>query len=299
MKKLTILLIAVMTTMVGYAQLPLLSGRMSGQEITCKAVEGSLYLTKASYRLKEKASGKFFGRDGKADFGAGYGVAVKTEDGILMPTSSMMPWNNDKDYQKVSNKYDGILSTISICSLTDNEFLPATKPSTMDGMYQVIDPQSKDGLIIGTPEAGELNGWCVWITTNVSAIGELASDKVKCQANTKTITLTDTTKVVDAGNVPAGVTVLGGIFVYPEYCGGGVVKYKMVGFLEKSFDKWNICIPFLAQKPQASSTTTEIVEVTETPETPAAEEEEVRITPVEGADDMYSPSGKDKKKKKK
>lgn len=287
MRKFALIISIVFTVLGSYAQLPLLSpGKMAGQEMTCKAVEGALVLTKSNYRLKDKTDGKFYGRDGNPDFGYGYGVAVKTEDGVIALSTQLMPWNEDNNYQKVSDKYDAVLSSVEICGLDGKEFIPVQKPVSLEGLYQVIDPQTKGGLKIGKGD-GEINGWCVWITSK--ADNRLAIDDLKCQANTRAIEVTDTTKTIDAGNAPQGCRVLGGIYVVPEYLGEGNIRFNILGLLDNTFDKWNVVMPFNGSR----------ISLPKEPVMEEAEEVEIKITPVDDGNVEEQASKDDNGKKNK
>lgn len=288
MKKLIFIISAVLSCIGIQAQLPLLTpGKIAGQDMTCKALESTLLVTKTNYRLKDKADGKFYGRDGNPDFGFGYGVAVKTEDGVMALSSCLMPWTDDNNFQKISDKYDAVLSSVEICGLGNKDFTPIEKPALLDGIYQIIDPQSKGGLTIGT-QNGEVNGWCVWVTAQSNGNNSSLSD-LKCQANTKTIEIGDTTKSVDAGNPPSGCEVLGGIYVVPEYIEGGIIRFNIMGLLDKTFDKWNIILPFKSGRIEKSKDVL----------TNQSQDSEINITPVEEKKPAAEESAKDSKKNKK
>lgn len=243
MKKIIVFLLAAVSMATAQAQLPLLnSARSAGQDMTLKAVESALFVSKSNYRLKSKTDGKFYGRDGKKDFGAGYGVAVKTEEGVVMLSSQIMAWNNESDFQAVNDKYDAVLSSLELIKLDGSDQLPAKRVTQYSDQYQVVDPQSKGGLDI-ISESGEFNGWCVWLTTQ-SKSDDLTAKDIKCQANTKSIVVNDTTKTFEAGNIPQGVRVLGGIYVFPQYEEGGIIRFCVLGLLDNTFGKWEIVLPF-------------------------------------------------------
>lgn len=288
MKKLIVCLLLVTNIMAIHAQFPSLgTGKLAGQEMTCKALENTLYLVNVNYRLKDKENGKFYGRDGKADFGHGYGLGVKTEEGILMLSSQLMPWNRDKDYLEVANKYEAVPSSIEFCGVSDKEYLPANKPVSIDGTYQIIDPQSKGGLSI-VPDSGEVNGWCVWLTVPTGS-KEVAPEQIECRANTRPIEVSDSTLSVDAGNIPSGCDVIGGVYVYPEYIDGGIIKFNLLGLLDQTFDKWNVILPFQNFKSEDVKQQPQVEE----------EKKEVNITPIEPEEEAVKDQEKDKGKKKK
>lgn len=289
MKKYILFLLVMLNMLTGHAQLPLLnSGRMAGQEMTCKAVENALYVSKSNYRLKSKFDGKFYGRDGKKDFGVGYAVAFKTREGIVMLSSQIMSWNNEDDFQKVSSEYDAVLSSLELLKLDNSEPISVNRPTQFADQYQIVDSQSNGGLEI-ISQTGDINGWCVWITTQ-SKSDELTAVDVMCQANTKSIFVTDSIKTVDAGNVPQGVRVLGGIYVCPKYEEGGVIRYCVAGILDNTFGKWNIVLPFNSNV-NKKLTVSEVEAVEETTGN------KLNITPVE--EDLNETEAPKKGKKKK
>lgn len=225
------------------ANAQLLGGQfaLSGKEITTKAVEQNVYVARLAYKITDKQSGKSFGRNGKDEFNSLLSVAVKTEDGTLLSSASLSPWKIDTDFMKYADDYNGVLTSVMLCGVTDSLFVPATLPTSVSGSYDFVDAQTMGGLVIDGQQ-GVKKGWVVWIAAEDNAAK--APVNILMDAQKVELNLNDTTSRHEITIVPKINNIIGGIYVEPCYKLAGIVQYRLVGLVEKFLGKWCVYTPF-------------------------------------------------------
>lgn len=245
MKRTTILLLLSLFMCSVKAQL--LTGNLTsaGREMTSKAVEKSMFLARVSYKITNRETGKSFGRNGKPEFNSVMTVAVRTEDGMMLSSEALKPWNVDSDFEKYATEFNGVLTSVAVCSVCDSIFMPASVPVSSNSEYEIIDAQTMGGLSINS-ELGDRNGWVVWVVSSAEASAD--DTNVKIEAQKVNINISDTTSFSPITIVPKYAKILGGIYVEPFYVGSGIVKYKLTGFVENRLGKWVVTTPFKMPK---------------------------------------------------
>lgn len=257
------------------------------------ALRGSVVVVRQSYQVKNKKNEKVFGRNGRKDFGHNYSISVKTENGLTLTTGALKPWMYDNAFKKVENEYEPIISLTEVrdvettgkpvfsqCPLRIN----LQKEEEGLWMANVADMQP-NAMEIDTDE-GDKDGWIIWYIAKQN-LDDQESANIALQINAKKLN-------VQIGgrydiDVPSdGDLVLGGIYVCPQYKGGGHVSFRLVGIMTLDEGSWKLSTPFagLFIDQHASE-----VKQEEQIEAPQAEliEEDVELTPV----------GDEKKKKNK
>lgn len=272
--------------------------KSTGQIVTEKAIENSIVLVKQSYQVKNKKTGKIYGRSGRRDFGHSISIAVKTEAGLVITEKGLKPWLYDEAFKKVENDYEPVISMTEIRETNaDAKFvqcpmkIKSQKSAESVWIADIADSLNINKLDVDN-ESGVKDGWMIWF----SPLKDFKSDDfgaVSVQSVNKKIEIKEETSM-DIDEPTDKKTVLGGIYVCPYFIGGGHVVYKLVGMAMKIDDKWKLQIPFVGMSHESSS-----VEPDEKPqeeanvEEPAQDEDDqnIDLTPVD--------QPKDKKKGKK
>lgn len=296
MRKYFLLLLFISTKL--FAQLEIGSLTTSGQKITENAVKGSVSVIKQSYQVKNKKTGKIYGRSGRKDFGHSFSIAIKSEHGFLLTEKGLKPWLYDESFKKVENDYEPVISMTDIRVIrAESKFIQcpmkiqSQQPAEGIWIANIADSLNTDKLEIDN-ENGVKDGWLIWFySPKDSKADELGA--VSLQSVNKKIDVKDD-KSIDIDEPANSNHVLGGVYVCPYFIGGGHIVYKFVGMVVKIENKWKLQIPFVGMSHENSS-----VEPDEMPqeepnvEEPAQEkdDQDIDLTPVE--------QPKDKKKGKK
>ena len=296
MRKYFLLLLFISTKL--FAQLEIGSLTTSGQKITENAVKGSVSVIKQSYQVKNKKTGKIYGRSGRKDFGHSFSIAIKSEHGFLLTEKGLKPWLYDESFKKVENDYEPVILMTEIREIsTESKFIQcpmkiqSQQPAEGIWIANIADSLNTDKLEIDN-ENGVKDGWLIWFySPKDSKADELGA--VSLQSVNKKIDVKDD-KSIDIDEPANSNHVLGGVYVCPYFIGGGHIVYKFVGMVVKIENKWKLQIPFVGMSHENSS-----VEPDEKPqEEPNVEEsaqekddQDIDLTPVE--------QPKDKKKGKK
>lgn len=296
MRKYFLLLLFISTKL--FAQLEIGSLTTSGQKITENAVKGSVSVIKQSYQVKNRKTGKIYGRSGRKDFGHSFSIAIKSEHGFLLTEKGLKPWLYDESFKKVENDYEPVISMTEIREIsTESKFIQcpmkiqSQQPAEGIWIANIADSLNTDKLEIDN-ENGVKDGWLIWFySPKDSKADELGA--VSLQSVNKKIDVKDD-KSIDIDEPANSNHVLGGVYVCPYFIGGGHIVYKFVGMVVKIENKWKLQIPFVGMSHENSS-----VEPDEKPqeepnvEEPAQEkdDQDIDLTPVE--------QPKDKKKGKK
>lgn len=296
MKRYLLIIICAIISLAADAQLVI--GRSSGQLITEKAVYNGLLVIKQSYQVKNKKTGKIYGRNGRKDFGHSFSIAVKSENGFILTEKGLKPWLYDDSFKKVENEYEPVISLTEVRGLNaDAKFvqcpMKVQSQQPVEGIWiaNIADSLNTNMLEIDN-ENGIKDGWLIWLySPKDSKAGDLGA--VSLQSVNKKIEIKGDTSI-DIDEPTNKNTVLGGIYVCPYFIGGGHVVYKLVGMAMKIDDKWKLQIPFVGMSQESSSVEPdEIPQEEPNVEEPAQDEEDqdIDLTPVD--------QPKDKKKGKK
>lgn len=275
-----------------------LENAVSGQDITNKAIKGSVVVVRQSYQVKNKKSGKVFGRNGKKMFGQDYSIGVKTEAGLVLTDAALKPWEDDSAFKKVEKEYDPVISLTEIRDIeSDGQVNFTQSPLNFDSNQ----PQGLWVAQFGTPdtnameidvEEGSKGGWLIWYTADKPLTGT-ADDSFSIQAVGKKITFTADVTEVDIEPPVSAHTILGAIYISPSYPGGGHVTYRLVGMAVKNGSQWKLRTPFVSFTFEKSSLSQPIGQHNQ-----QTEEQQIGGIQQEDVDVELTPIAQDKKKKK-
>lgn len=278
----------------GYSQLVI--GKSAGQIITENAVKGSVVIVRQSYQVKNKKTGKIYGRNGRSDFGHFYSIGLKTDAGLVLTDGALKPWLFDTAFKKVEDEYEPIISLTEIRDIEDSGNVKFTQCPLK------LDRNQPEGVWIANnnkimPNAMELDltdgtkdGWLIWYLAPKN-LDDTPDSKISLQIVSKKVELSGSVEQ-DLDSPNGGSNVLGAIYVCPAYLGGGHVTYKLVGVAVKNDKQWKLQMPFTAFSFDKKSVTSD--SEYETPKAEDANEEkqgDVELTPIE--------KGKKKSKKSK
>lgn len=277
-------------------------GKSMGQIITENAIEGSVVIIKQSYQVKDKKSGKIYGRFGRNDFGQVFSIGVKSNVGLVVSEPALKPWLYDDAYMKVEENYEPIISLTEIRNIEkDLEVKFKQNPLQIkqqqpDGLW--IASADYDGMALDDEE-GSKDGWLIWY----SAQNELSlnpESEVSIQTINKQIEVKSSGNDIEIDAPVNSEKIIGGIYVRPVFRGGGHVDYILVGMAVTDGTKWKLRTPFVGyvyDKDKADSEEKEQQEQAANADANAdiKSEEDIKLTPI-GSPDK---NGKKRSKKSK
>ena len=234
--------------------------KSTGQAMVEKAVEESFVVVKQSYQLKDKKTGKIFGKNGRSDFGHSYSLGVKTCMGLVITDDALKPWNTDKDFKKVGDSYEPIISLTEARPLVGKEKLsyvqcPLHIGSTQpDGLWIADTGKNEPNSMEIDNSSGKKEGWIVWLTAKQS-LEDNPDVSFTLQTLSKEIEVNEN-KDLEIDSFNSNDYILGGVYVCPVYSGGGHVSFQLVGMTIKDGDKWKLRTSFVGMAIDAPSTST-------------------------------------------
>lgn len=266
-KYIVTLLIVLLASETIYAQLlgsleidPLkISVSATPDSLIIKALKGSPVIIKQSYQVKNKKTGKIYGRSGRKDFGHNYTIGVKTEYGLVLTNDALKPWQFDDAYKKVEQEYEPAISLTEIRNVDSDKktkFSQSPLKISRQELQNVwlanladIQPNSMEIDL----ESGQKDGCLIWF---------ISKKEVEINDTTPIVILSVSKKIeigkcsdIEIDSPSNKDHIIGGIYVCPTYLGGGHVTYKLVGIAVKDDDKWKLLTPFVGfsyDKPSAS-----------------------------------------------
>ena len=291
MKKFIIIISFSLTCILTEAQVFVKS---TGQIITENAIIGSPVILKQSYQVKNKKTGKVYGRDGRKDFGHYYSIGVKTATGLVLTDAALKPWLYDSAFKKVEQDYDPVISLTEVLEIGNKERQEFYQcPLQMgrqqpEGMWIANENAADPNAMEIDKEAGSKDGWLLWFVSKKS-LDDVSEFSIDIQSISKKIEVNNGNGDMEVEAPNENDLILGGIYVCPAFLGGGHIAYRLVGLTFKDDKQWKLRTPFVGysfDKQQVEESQQEVP--TETAE--EEPEDDVMLTPVE--------SGKSKKKEK-
>ena len=287
-----------------YVNAQLTIGKSAGQTITESAIKGSVVVVKQSYQVKDKKTGKVYGRDGRKEFGLNYSLGVKTDAGFILTDAAARPWLEDDAFKKVEQTYEPFISQTEIRDIDGND------PAEFSSCPLKFGKQQPQGLWIGQTESiisnaleidiksGEKDGWLVWYKAekNIATEPEAA---ITLQALSKKIEVKSEESDIEIDAPSNPDLTVGGIYVCPAFLGGGHVAYRLVGIVVKDGDAWKLRTPFVGFSYEKAATTKKQDETSPAEGKSQEGDGDVKLTPIEQDKDKDKNKDKDKKKKKK
>ena len=218
----------------------------SNQELIEDAVKDGIYIIKQSYQIKENATGRMFGVDGKNEFGSSYSLAVKSTMGFYIYDVAARPWIYDNSFKQLEqNKYSPVLSSTSIYKIDSKGDFEAVQTGTIVSLNEElvyrIDVQKPDSVGFSLLKTkGVLTGWVVLLTTEKDS--KLADKPLfDYSIYRREITIGDDL-TVSFEAAQETKTVIGGFFVVPENTGIGQITFRLAGLIQETEGKWIIAL---------------------------------------------------------
>lgn len=220
------------------------------QQFIENAVKEGLFLSKQSFQICNKKTGDLYGFRGKDEFGIQYTVGIKVPNGILLTDKAVHPWKGDLNFKKYKDEYTPILYQSMYSEIKDipnfvtldslNELKEIVDTTIYQQTCSAFDGK---GFDIGVTK-GEKEGWVVWIVCDKDVDFE-KSTTLNFIVYRKDIKIEKKSQQFDI-NVPnTDKSLLGGLFVVPEYPQIGVIKFNLYGIIAPFKDKWKIYCPFV------------------------------------------------------
>jgi hypothetical protein len=210
-------------------------------EFLLPVFDSSLYIIRQDYTLIDGA-GNEYGRNKDAFFGKKYGLGVVTDSGIYTTTDILVPWEDDKNFNKFKNN-DSLkphLSKIFYKRLNDKTFSPmetGQSKKIVDSSLIIFRAPDSLPYIADAINLKDTTGWIVLAKSredpgmtdsfllNLSIIRPVFSE--------------DSTGKMYIRNLAAKDNFIGGIF-YTSHISLGKILFSASGILKKDGNGWYI-----------------------------------------------------------
>ncbi len=238
MKKITVLLmmfsLAVSADEYLYFDASSLFPSTNNQNVLISAIEKTLSIVEVSYLLEDKQTNERFGRDRKPYFSKIPFVGISIDNGIVISSDVLSPWNTDREFNQYKNDYKPILYCVERMMATDTvrTAVDTSKIKMQDiGESCVLwKHNNMKGLCTDTV-CGEKTGWLVLV----------AYDE---QNKTKPYSIQFVRRNISAEKGQRSAVempeferdYIGGAFITLDYAEVGVVRLQLFGIIT-SMDK--------------------------------------------------------------
>lgn len=261
MKKLSILLLFIATTITLNAQLPQEFGRFKraakldspspDTELISKIGKVGAFVLTQSYQLEDSV-GKFFGLSGKKEFGCENTLAVKVKDGYILYDIARVPWDYNPQFVKLKKRYTPVFFPSQYSELRtrarydsiyfNDKELVTLYPNQLYGMK--TDTFFNDGFPVAH-HIGKTEGYAVWyiLPTDMDLTNQTNLEIV---VQPETIDISeDRSKEYQQLSIPqVEGQILGGIFIIPEISRIGRLDFALNGIMIGAQDEWKLICPF-------------------------------------------------------
>lgn len=221
------------------------------QQFVENAVASGLFCARHGYQLSQKESGERFGRDGRDEFGAGYGLGVKLPAGFALTAPAVRPWEYDETFADYAADYAPVPLGLGFSALAGPmQFRPmeddTTQSKSLCGglLTRYAAPLFGDTAFVLDPYFGEKEGWMVWVVANGTPAPGVATDFVAYRHQLSLVQ--DSASYALRPPILAGSQrPLGGVFVVPAVAGVGRVELRLCGVAVPFPDgQWRLGCPF-------------------------------------------------------
>lgn len=216
------------------------------QEITNQAISGSVVLVRQSYYLVDKTTGEAYGRNNRDEFGSNVSLGVLTTAGVLLTDEAANPWNYEKDFdfKQYEKDYTPEIIKTEINNVDDEH-------SSFSVQSSVMKPEQMDGVLLGKietgnsskleidAEPGKKDGWIIWFLNDGSPDG-IESQHISMESYTTSLDITKGKELYEINQPIDSARVVGGIYLNPQFPGGGHVVYKLAGYMIRRDGKWSV-----------------------------------------------------------
>ncbi len=250
---LILVLIAYYNSMFGQLSL----GKISVTSLIENAVSDGIIEVRTDYQLKDLETGDLYGRNGMESFGSGYCFGVLTEKGIIMPEVASKPWSVDPEFDKYKNstKYSPVVSQREYRTFDNIVINGNANYNTvfLRDSICIIDKDSTNGFSLADSIC-QSEIYVIWILQNQGKTwGEAGSHTLSAQ-----IKQVDSDKLEHVSfNVPLLMQQpLGGYVFVCKNQGIGLLRFELVGMLEKQNDEFKL-FPYILSLTDTGSKTDE------------------------------------------
>jgi len=295
MRHLFIIILILASSIVCKAQVYI---KNSEQQMIDNVVGKGLFLSKQAFQISDKESGDLYGLKGKKEFGTQYSVGVKFSHGYLLTNKAIRPWQYNSNFTKYKEKYTPVPYTSTYTELGEKanylELSIDNSVAISDSSLYIFnsDVFGRKGLCVDTSK-GEKDGWIVWVTVDKNLNFEQTSD-VGFFSVKKPINIEKKETLIDIEKPKyQTASIMGAIYVVPEYPEIGTIVFKLCGIAVENGSKWQLVCPFVGMTfDEAKNQTSKEDSTGSVSGCDGEEDEPSELTPVEKP-------AKDKGKKKK
>lgn len=243
------------------AQIFNFSLRTNNQQLIDEALAGAFVKINQSYELCDTVKDEHFGRDGKDFFSIIPFIGIETEQGLVFPSSALVPWSYDNDFEEYQGQYKPLITDTKIGILNNRKdhimrdvSLPFLGKGVSKHLSVLCDStQSHKGLKVDTIP-GAKNGWLIWLSSN-SNLAE--TDSVRFTSIKKDIEVPIDGGFLHIDKPDISETVYGGIYVTPIQTSIGQITFTLTGIMVLDEEGWVLDFPFI-KEPKENKTLTPI-----------------------------------------
>ena len=243
------------------AQIFNFSLRTNNQQLIDEALTGAFVKINQSYELCDTVKDEHFGRDGKDYFSIIPFIGIETEQGLVFPSATLVPWSYDNDFEEYQGQYKPLITDTKI-SVLNNRKEHITRDASHPFLGKDVSKhlrvlcdstQSIKGLNVDTVP-GIKNGWLIWLSSNA----DLAeTDSVRFTSIKKDIEVPTAGGYLHIDKPEISETVYGGIYVTPVQSSIGQLTFILTGVMVLDEDSWVLDFPFI-KEPKENKTLTPI-----------------------------------------
>ena len=282
MKRFLFLMIMMLLNDICFAQFSFM--KSVGQEYAETVAKSGLFISKQSFRISNKKSGKVFGYNGKTYFGIQYSIGIKVKEGIILTDKVVRPWEYDNNFNQYKDEYNPILYKSEFSSIEDEIAFDSLFYNAEESKVLIEDEAYKfpsatfrgKGLSIDNTK-GEKDGWVVWVMTDDAEISK--SSNIYLTAYSKTVNVSSKSEPIDLDTPSTNDEILGGLYIVPYFTEIGIIEFRISGILIGNDSKWRIYTPFIGMGTNTNSEKPE----KETPQSVSEEDNKAStgLTPVD------------------
>lgn len=225
--------------------------KSSSQQLIEDAVNGSFFIFRQNYQLKDSTSNEYFGLAGKEEFGMSYSLGVKLKGGYCITDVAMRPWIYDTNFDRYRSTHLPVINKTEYKELSDGSQYKTlgfsgdvVKPLIAEKLYQLEDSTfSGNGFSIDASK-GTKEGWIVCITADKSLEETGENISFSYLIYRKDLNLEKERKEYSIDMPLINQKVWGGFYIVPEQTGIGQITFKLAGLLVGKDKEWVIITPF-------------------------------------------------------
>lgn len=217
--------------------------KTNNRQLIEEAIEQSIVNVNQYYILIDTVTNQRLGRNDEDFFNKISYPGIISEEGVILESSNLKPWNDDKDYAKYEGKYKPEISKTEIV-INKNPVNPLDSTIIKeDGEIVILTVPDQNGIKIDS-SIGEKDGWIVWVSTDKDGKKELTSftQKVNITENREPISVE---KPEELENIEIGYLFTSNV------SGPGQITFQLVGIAVEKANSWVITFPFTEEREES------------------------------------------------